>query len=150
MGRIDKAHGIKGEVLVALTTDRTERVAVGSILYTGDLRRLEVLASTPHHHRWIVRFDGIHDRSEAERFHGKLLLAEPLEDEDALWVHELIGSEVVDTDGAVLGVVQSVEDNPAADLLVLETGGLIPMTFVVSAESGRVVVDLPEGLLDDE
>lgn len=149
MGRIDKAHGLKGEVLVSLTTDRTERVAVGSILYTADLRRLEVLASTPHHHRWIVRFDGLHDRGEAERLHGKVLLAEPVDDDDVLWIHELIGSEVVDAgDGRVLGVVEAVEDNPAADLLVLGDGGLIPLTFVVSKEPGRVFVDVPAGLLE--
>jgi 16S rRNA processing protein RimM len=149
VGRIDKAHGIKGEVIVSLTTDRVERVAVGSVLYTPDLRRLEVLASNPHHHRWIVRFDGLFDRGDAERLHGKALLAEPLEDDEAMWVHELIGSSVVDAaSGSVLGVVESVEDNPAADLLVLDGGGLIPTTFVVSHERGRVTVEIPEGLLE--
>ena len=149
MGRIDKAHGLKGEVIVALSTDRTERVAVGAVLYTADRRRLEVLASTPHHHRWIVRFDGLDGRSDAERLHGKVLLAEPMADDDAMWVHELIGSEVVDaSSGSVLGVVESVEENPAADLLVLADGGLIPMTFVVSKEAGRVLVEIPEGLLE--
>ena len=44
--------------------------------------------------------------------------------------------------------VASVEDNPASDLLVLESGALIPMAFVVSTAPGEIVVDLPEGLLD--
>jgi 16S rRNA processing protein RimM len=44
--------------------------------------------------------------------------------------------------------VESVQANPASDLLVLEDGGLIPLTFLVSHEDGRVVVDPPAGLLD--
>ena len=70
------------------------------------------------------------------------------DDPDELWVHELIGAQVRDQHGGDLGRVASVEDNPAADLLVLESGALIPMTFVVDAADGCVTVDIPEGLLD--
>ena len=56
--------------------------------------------------------------------------------------------EVVDTSGVTLGRVTAVEANPAHDLLVLEGGTLVPMVFLVRTEPGRVVVDLPEGLLD--
>ena len=55
---------------------------------------------------------------------------------------------MVDTAGAELGTVTAVEVNPASDLLVLDGGGLVPLTFLVSQEPGRVVVDPPEGLLD--
>jgi ribosomal 30S subunit maturation factor RimM len=55
---------------------------------------------------------------------------------------------VVDASGQVLGAVSAVEANPASDLLVLESGGLIPLTFLVEHRDGRVVVDIPEGLLD--
>jgi 16S rRNA processing protein RimM len=65
-----------------------------------------------------------------------------------LWVHELVGSELLDRAGRVLGRVAAVEANPASDLLVLEDGGLVPMVFVVEAAAGRVVVDPPAGLLD--
>ena len=65
-----------------------------------------------------------------------------------LWVHELIGAEVRDRAGVVLGRVVSVEANPAHDLLVLDRGPLIPMVFVVEQDPEVVVVELPEGLLD--
>ncbi len=56
---------------------------------------------------------------------------------------------MVDTEGAELGLVEGVEANPASDLLVLAGGPLIPLRFVVSTEPGvRVVVDIPDGLLD--
>ncbi len=77
------------------------------------------------------------------------LSAPPLEDPDALWVHDLIGSVVEDGAGVELGRVRSVEANPASDLLVLEDGGLIPLRFVTGSVPGaRVTVDLPDGLLD--
>lgn len=150
VGRIAKAHGIRGEVIVALLTDRTERVAVGSVLTTAAGRALEVARSRPQPQpdRWIVAFDGVGSREDAEALRGELLYAEPIEDDSVLWIHDLIGSEVVDAGGRPLGHVESVEANPASDLLVLESGGLIPLRFVVEHAPGRLVVDLPEGLLE--
>jgi hypothetical protein len=55
----------------------------------------------------------------------------------------------VDTDGAVLGTVESVQANPASDLLVLSSGALVPLRFVVANEPGvRVTIDAPDGLFD--
>jgi 16S rRNA processing protein RimM len=150
VGRIAKAHGIKGEVIVELTTDRTERVQPGTVLSTKTGRELRILQSTPHHHRWIVAFDGLTDRSTAEQLHGQPLFAEPVDDPDALFVHDLIGSTVVDAaTGDELGTVEAVEANPASDLLVLAGSGvLIPVRFVTERGEGRITVDVPEGLLD--
>jgi 16S rRNA processing protein RimM len=95
-----------------------------------------------------VSFAGVRSRNDAEALHGTVLLAAPIDDEGTVWVHELIGARVVTVAGDDLGHVGAVEDNPAADLLVLESGILIPMTFVVDTTDGVVTVDLPEGLLD--
>jgi 16S rRNA processing protein RimM len=147
VGRIVKPHGIRGEVIVDLTTNRIERVAPGSVLQSS-AGPLEVARSSPHQGRWIVAFVGVVDRNQAEGLRGTPLSAEPIADEDELWVHELIGAEVVDAAGEVHGRVEAVEANPASDLLVLEDGRLVPLTFVVESSEGRVVVDVPPGLLD--
>lgn len=64
-------------------------------------------------------------------------------------MHELIGCTVVDAEGIERGTVESVQDNPAADLLVLTGGTLVPVVFVVGAPSDGVLrVDTPEGLFD--
>lgn len=147
VGRISKPHGIRGEVVVVLTTDRTERVAPGAVLQTKT-GALTVEASRPHQGHWLVAFEGVLSRNDAEAMRGTVLLAERIVGADELWVHELIGARVVDQHGDDLGVVESVEDNPAADLLVLDGGGLIPVNFVVSFADGTVAVDIPEGLLD--
>jgi 16S rRNA processing protein RimM len=145
VGRVAKAHGLAGEVIVALVTDRTSRVAPGGVLRAGD-RELTVLASRPHGDRYLVRFDGVVDRAGAEALAGAVLTAEPIDDPDALWVHDLIGSRVEDVDGTVRGTVVAVQANPAHDLLELDTGALVPAVFIVSSADGTTVIDPPEGL----
>ncbi len=149
VGRITKAFGVRGEVLVALTTDRTSRLDPGSVLST-DRGELTVLSSSKHQDRWIVAFAGLEDRDQAEAWRGMLLRAEPVDDgdDDGLWVHELIGALVVLPDGTEVGEVTSVEANPASDLLVLDNGALVPVVFVTGQEPGRVTIDPPEGLFD--
>jgi len=149
VGRIVKPHGLRGEVILSLTTNRDERAAVGSVLTAEDGRTFEIVRSSPHRGRYIVMLEGVHGIEAAEALRDTPLLAPPIEDRDALWVHELIGSTVEDTTGTELGRVTGVHANPASDLLVLDGGGLIPLRFVTSSEPGvKVVVDLPDGLLD--
>lgn len=162
VGRIVKAHGIRGEVVVEAVSNRPERFAPGAVLYAGD-RAMPVRRATPQggpdpagrmtRPRWIVSFEGIDDRTTAERLRETVLSGDPLasgggDDGELLWVHELVGSELLDPAGRILGRVAAVEANPASDLLVLESGHLVPMVFVVEAGAGKVVVDPPAGLLD--
>jgi 16S rRNA processing protein RimM len=149
VGRIVKPHGLRGDVIVSLTTNRAERVAVGSVLTAENGRIFEILRSSPHRGRYIVTLDGVNGIDAAEALRDTPLLAPPIADPDALWIHELIGSMVEDTVGTELGRVTGVHANPASDLLVLDGGALIPLRFVTSSEPGvTVVVDLPDGLLD--
>jgi 16S rRNA processing protein RimM len=150
VGRIVKAHGIRGEVIVDLVSNRPEvRLAPGSLL-SSDRGDLQVLVATPHLGRWIVAFRGVEDRTSAETYRGTVLSAEPLDDDDGdtLWVHELVGSEVFDLTGRSYGPVEAVEANPASDLLVLSGERLVPLVFVRTRLPGRVVIDPPAGLLD--
>ena len=146
MGTVARAHGLHGEVVVALVTDRVERLYPGSVL-ACEAGELTVVSARPHLGRWIVAFDGVAGREAAEALAGLALAAPPLEDPDAFWVHELVGRTVVGVDGTVHGEVVAVEANPASDLLVLAGGGLVPLRFVVDRRDGRVVVDPPAGLL---
>jgi 16S rRNA processing protein RimM len=150
VGRIDKAQGLRGEVVVTLTTTETTRIDPGSELLAGE-RVLVVESSRPHHHRWVVHFEGIFSRESAEPLAGLVLRAEApvVTDPDDLWVHELVGSAVVERDGTPRGTVESVQENPASDLLVLDTGALVPLTFLVERDGdGRLVVEVPTGLFD--
>lgn len=147
VGRITRAHGLRGEVVVDLWTNREERLEVGSTLLT-ERGPLVVSKARKHSRGWVVAFQGVQNCEAAEDLRGLVLEASALEDADALWVHELLTSEVYDVAGKLLGVVTAVEANPASDLLVLDSGGLIPLRFVTSKQDRRVVVDIPAGLLD--
>lgn len=152
VGYIVRPHGLAGDVIVHLVSNRTERVAPDSLL-TGRDRLgaelcLRVVASRPHQGRFIVSFEGVSSRESADALRQTVLLAEAVEDPEAYFVHELIGCEVVDTSGASHGAVASVQENPASDLLVGEQGWLVPLRFVVAREQGRLVVDVPEGLFE--
>lgn len=158
VGRVAKPQGLRGEVVVDLASNRLERTTPGSIFLSriGELRvassRKLPGRSRGFSERWVLRFEGVDDRDQAERLRGLVLEAEPLEDPEALWVHDLVGSEVIDAGGSRLGRVVSVLANPASDLLELEGGGLVPLTFVTGVEPGEdaniVTVDIPEGLLE--
>lgn len=138
-------------MVVQLWTDQTQRVDPGTELASAR-GILTVAWSKPFGpDRYIVQFEDVADRSAADSLRGLELEAEPLDDVlDVLWVHELVGATVRDTAGTTLGTVASVEANPASDLMVLESGGLIPVRFVTAhdAAARTVDVDIPEGLLD--
>jgi 16S rRNA processing protein RimM len=147
VGRIARPHGLGGDVYVELSTDRTERLVPGSRLWCRG-QWLAVTDATRQPRRWLVRFAGIADRTTAERFANTRLYAEPIDDPEALWVHHLIGAPIVDLGGTERGRCVAVIDNPAADLLELESGALVPMTFVVAFDGGVVTIDPPDGLFD--
>lgn len=147
VGRIVKPHGLRGEVIVELFTNREERVSPGAVL-TAPGGSLVVRRSAPHQHRWIVQFAGVDSREAADELRNVVLSAEPLEDPDALWVHELVGSEVLAVDGEKVGVVTGVLANPAGDIIETNSGALIPLRFVVEHGPGFVRIDPPAGLLE--
>jgi 16S rRNA processing protein RimM len=149
VGRIGKPHGIRGDLFLSLTSDLVQRREVGAqliILDSSGQRTLTITASRPQQDRWVVHFEGIDDRNAAEKLTNKFLFAAPIDGADGLWVHQLIGSEVEDTSGVSWGVCTGVLNNPAHDLLELESGVLIPMPFVLSCDEGITVIDPPAGL----
>ncbi len=154
VGRVARPHGLQGEVVVALVTTVDQRLAPGSTLDCAG-RPLVVESSQPvpgragpTGGRWLVHFAGVDSREAAESLAGALLRAEPVATDDGLFVHELIGAEVVEATGQNRGTVVAVEANPASDLLVLDSGALVPLRFVVASEPGRLSVEVPAGLFD--
>lgn len=148
VGCIVKAHGLRGQVIVHLWTDRVERLDPHSELFTPR-GPLIVAASAAHQDRFIVSFEGVTTREGAERLRGVVLSAPPIADDQVIWIDQLFGAEVVDVAGVVHGTVVQIEANPASDLLVLDSGTLVPLTFVTEVVANRrVVVDAPEGLFE--
>jgi 16S rRNA processing protein RimM len=167
IGQIVRPHGIRGEVVVEVTTDDpAARFAAGSELATAEhpQRRptaLRIEAVRPHQGRLIIAFEGVLDRNAAEELRGVRLVVDSVEvgetdDPDEFHDFQLIGLAVVDVDGAPLGEVVRVEHGPAADLLVVRlTAGreaLVPFVRAivptVDVPGRRVVLTPPPGLLE--
>ncbi len=152
MGRIARAHGIRGEVSIEPLSEVEARYAPGAELFLEDGRKLTVATARRHHRRLLVKFDQISDRDQAEALRGAVLVvpedAVPAPPEGAYWVHQFVGLEVVTEDGRSLGRIREVQGNPANDLWVTESGTMIPaireVVIRVDLEGGRVTVrDVP-------
>jgi 16S rRNA processing protein RimM len=147
VGRITKPHGLRGEVVVKLVTDRVDRLDPGTVL-ASDRGDLVVRAARPHQDRWIVAFEGASTREHADALRSVALRAEAVDDPDELWVHRMVGAEVVTVGGDAVGRCVGVIANPAADLIELDGGALVPVVFVVDHDATQITIDPPDGLFD--
>ncbi|WP_062384947.1 ribosome maturation factor RimM [Demequina iriomotensis] len=163
VARIGRAHGLKGEVSVELRTDIPEdRLVPGEVFDTEPAAAgpLTVARVRVQANRWYVQFAEIADRDAAEAARGVELTidGEESDEEDAWYVHQLVGLAAVRPDGAAVGEVVDLVTMPAQDLLVVKQPGghraMIPFVeeFVpeVDIDAGRVVVTPPYGLLAGE
>lgn len=164
VGRVSRAHGIRGEVTIDIRTDEPERrFAPGSSVRVGD-RTMRVRSSRRHSGRLLVRLDGVDDRTAAEALRGLTVASEVDVDEstgraDEYYDRQLVGLAVVlaSAPGAPLGRVTGVQHLPAQDHLVVSLGTqevLVPfveaLVPAVDLDAGTVTVaDLP-GLLDPD
>ncbi len=165
VGRVGRAHGIRGDVGAEVRTDEPERrFAPGTVLTTdpASFGPLTVSRSRWHSGRLLLAFEQVTDRTGAEALRGVELVVEvdPTErpaDPEEHYDRHLRGLEARTPDGRLLGRVSDVVHLPAQDLLeVTDAAGravLVPFVSALVPEvdvtGGRVVVDPPVGLFDD-
>ncbi|MDQ1687204.1 MAG: rRNA processing protein RimM [Frankiaceae bacterium] len=165
VGRIGRAHGIRGEVTVEVRTDDPdERFAEGASLITDPPERgpLTVERAWWHSGRLVLKLLGVEDRNGAEALRNTLIVVdsadlEPIDDPDEWRDHELEGLRVELVDGTAVGELKELLHLPGQDVLVVERADapevLVPfvraMVPVVDVLAGKVVIDPPPGLLDE-
>ena len=163
VGRIARAHGNRGQVIVDPATDfPDERFKPGSLLSllrNGAIERVEVESVRFHRGRPIVGFAGIGTMDAAEALAGKELRVsvdalQSLPD-GSYYHHDLIGCSVETPRGEPIGRVKAVEGDGVGSRLVVERPDgdvLIPMAegicTAVDIAARRIVVAPPDGLLD--
>ncbi|OAH51454.1 ribosome maturation factor RimM [Microbacterium oleivorans] len=170
VGRLVKAHGLKGALKLELYTDDPDGRFVPGAEFT-----LQVPESSPWHgktvtvreFKWmnshpVVFLDGIDDRTAAESIVRAILWIDqdavaPVVEDDAWYDHQLVGLDVV-RDGEVVGRVTRVDHFPAQDLLGVQLAAddrevLVPFVKAIVPEvdmsAGRLVVTPPAGLFED-
>lgn len=152
VGRVGRAHGVRGEVAVQRLSEVAARFEAGSVLLLGPDgdRRLTVRSTRAHGERLLVSFEGVDDRDAAEALRGELLLIPasevPESPEEGFWVHRIVGLEVLTEEGRSLGRIREVLHNPANDVWVTDREVLVPAieSVIVEVKEDRVVVrDVP-------
>lgn len=168
VGRLVKAHGLKGALKLELYTDDPDGRFTPGATFT-----LQVPSSSPWHgkpltvreFKWmnshpVAFFEGVDDRTAAESLVRAILWIDQddasAEPEDNAWFdHQLVGLDVV-RDGAVIGRIARVDHLPAQDLLAVLCGErevLVPFVTAIVPEvdpaGGRIVVTPPAGLFED-
>ena len=170
VGHLNKAHGTKGELFVWPLTDHPESVyAPGAFVFVADsegaepdekIGSLRIESVREFRNGFLVMLQGVADRDRAEELRGRYLLL-PIEEieplaEGELFYHQLLGMEVVTKQGRRLGEITEVyELRPAAMLEVRGPEGEVMIPYLshivvdVDADAGRMIIDPPEGLLDE-
>lgn len=157
VGKITRAHGVHGGVLILPLSDIHERFDAGSTLFLGasGSRRLTIVERKGHRDRPLVRFDGIPDRTAAETLAGEYLFVDASETPPLppgeFWPHELIGLPVVSTSGIALGEVRDVLRTTGNDVwVVVDDAGhetLVPalkdVVLTVDRTAGITVAEVP-------
>jgi 16S rRNA processing protein RimM len=171
VGRVRKAHGIRGELLVEPITDAPDAVFVsGRRLFAGtatgdpspDGQELHITAVRQHMESVRLTLAEVPDRSAAELWRGRFLLAPrdelPPPADDEIYLHDLIGMQVMHVDGRALGHVVDTYELPQGLMLDLRPMNGGPTYFVpwreeilvqVDETTRIITVDPPEGLLPE-
>jgi 16S rRNA processing protein RimM len=165
VGRVRKPHGLKGELSIFPLTDDPDAVFVPGrelrVLDLGgsELGRLKLEAARGYHREWLLRLAGHGDRNAVEHYRGHFLAVArdelpPLE-EGEVYLQELVGWSVRDTDDSPLGLVSSVYELPAGPTIEVQGPArefLLPFrgeyVLETDRERRRLVVQVPDGLLD--
>ena len=169
VGRVRRAHGIRGELVVETLTDAPDAIfAAGRRVFAGDAEgsltrdplELTVIRSSPFKGGLIVAFEGIMDRNTADSWRDRTFLVPEGEveppGEDEMFIHDLVGMQVVTVDGEAVGSIKQVFElpqglvfevaRPAKSSVMLQ---LNEQTVTEVDVQGRVVhIDPLEGLLD--
>ena len=163
VGRVRKAHGVRGEVAVEVFSDVAERFDVGGRLVArlrgGEARTVIVASARPHAQLQLLRFEGCEDRGAAEQLRSATLEVDrsqvPPSASGAFYYYELIGCRCVDRRSGALGRVIDVIEDGGGLLLELESVRgrlLVPFVqiYLVSVDIGLGVIelDLPENLVE--
>ena len=149
VGRIGRAHGVRGEVTVEIRTDDPDsRFAIGATLATDPENKgqLTIRDARIHSGTLLLSFNGFDDRTSVESLRNVLLLSDvnPKEanaTEDDFHISQIVGSSVIDGEGIDWGLVVDVMHLPAQDTLVIDHNGREILVPFVKAFVPKVDID---------
>ncbi|HXN83399.1 MAG TPA: ribosome maturation factor RimM [Myxococcales bacterium] len=162
VGRVARAHGVRGRVLIAPYNPQSAGLERASALWLarqgGTPRRIEVDRAERAHLGYLVALRGVDDRNAADALRGEEVLVPraelPALDEGELYAVDLVGMAVVDAAGTLRGRVTALETAGRQELLTVRTEAgteaLVPLGLLreVREEARELVIDVPDGLFE--
>ncbi|WP_411701412.1 ribosome maturation factor RimM [Conyzicola sp.] len=168
VGRLTKAHGLKGGIKVEMFTDDPDGRFTPGAVFTLQVpdssawhnKTIELVELKWYNSHAVAFFKDVPDRSVAETLIKAILwvdhdLADLPEEEDAWFDHQLLGLSVL-REGTVVGTVTAIDHFPAQDLLTVKTdNGDVLVPFVkaivasVDVKAGTMTVTPPDGLFEE-
>ena len=164
VGAVTGSFGVRGEARIkSFCADPTAIGDYGPLSSEDGGRQFTLTITRPVKGGFAVRLSGVKTKEEADALRGTRLYAPrdalPALPDDEFYHADLIGLSAVDTGGEELGQVHAVLNHGAGDLLELRKRGrkgtvLVPFTLeivpTVDLAAGRIVIDPPDGLFDEE
>lgn len=168
LGRILRPHGVRGELRMQILTDYPDRISELDTVYVGrdpydraSATGVSIVATRRHREQLLIRLEGVATRDDAETYRGQLLMvalddAIPLEDGE-YYIFQVIGAEVITTEGENLGTIREILETGANDVFVVQGGMygevLIPdipdVVLNVDLTRNQMTIALPPGLLPE-
>jgi len=159
IGKLRRAHGIKGEILMEVITEFPERITPDKDVHIGsDHKKHKIIGCRNHAKGLIITIENVTSRSEAEKLQNKMVHISSTDildlPEDTYYHHQLIGLTIFDEENNEIGILTEILETGANDVYVISsTEGkelLLPAIKSVikniSPEMGKIIVDLPEWL----
>lgn len=165
IGAIVRAHGVRGAVKILPYGDSLAEKKRGDLLFVkkrdGSFDRLTVRQIQPSGSCWILHTEEVNDRKRAEELVSlEMFLPEellPPKEEGEFFYYQLMGLEVITQGGEKVGILDAIFETPAHDIYVVRDGLreiLVPaveeIILEVNLEMGYMVVNLPDGLREDD
>ncbi|MEI3606663.1 ribosome maturation factor RimM [Pseudogracilibacillus sp. SE30717A] len=164
IGKIINTHGIKGEVKVKQISDFPERFKLGSTVYLtnhdDELITLKIAGMRLHKGFLLLQFEGYESINDVEHLKGvELKIKEEQQEplgENEYYYHQIIGCNVVTTEGEEIGIIESILSPGANDVWVIRGKNnqeilipyIEPVVKDVNVEGKQVIIELMEGLID--
>jgi 16S rRNA processing protein RimM len=163
IGKLRRPHGVRGEIVMEVLTEFPERVRTGKTVFVGESRLpLRIRSRRRHQASLLLAFDDLGTPESVQGLRNQVVYVRaedlpPLPEGD-YYHHQLIGLQVVDEHGAVLGPVTELLETGSNDVLVIRRPSgpelLLPVTdetlLEVDLSAGRIRVHVLPGLLSDE
>jgi 16S rRNA processing protein RimM len=164
VGKLHRPHGVRGEMRMSVWTDFPERLQPDTLVYLGKRHMpVHIKSLRGHQQDVLIAFEEFRDREEVSQFRNQVVFVRtadlPALPDDGLYLHQLLGLQVVrDEDDVLLGVVAEILETGANDVLLVRREGksdilipdIDPVIIEIDLEKGEIRVNLLPGLIPED